>query len=153
MTNTAHTAVARLVDIDWVHPIALAPLVTLELIEQPEILPVPGSKLFLSGLLYWQQHWIPVINIRPLLLGVDRPITPKYCLIVSYKNKQTNAVSFGAVVTNKIAQDVVVSNDDFCELPHGNPIWMQIASSSFLLKEQAIPIIDSSALFNFNASK
>lgn len=148
--TTSQRATARVVDIDWIHPVALPPHVTLELIEQPQILAVPGSKLFLTGLLYWQQRWIPILNIRALLLGADRPIDSKYCLVVTYKSQQSSVIQFGGIITNKIVQNIPVNNEDFCELPRGSLLWQKVAKSSFLLNGQAIPIIDTTALFGFN---
>lgn len=144
---SAEGALARVLDVYWTHPVAIAPQVSLEILEKPEILTVPGTKNYIEGLMRWQNRWIPAINLKSLLTGTSQNIEPHYCLVVLYRYPDSLVIEYGALILQKIATTVTVTNSDFTALPESSKMWSLIADSCFSLDGQSVPILNMQSLF------
>lgn len=149
-TAIAHGVPARLLDIYWSHPVALAPQVSLEIIETPEIFTVPGCKRYVQGLIYWQNRWIPALNIKALLTGIKEDIKPRYALIVLYRYPNSQAIHYGAILLENISTLAAVKEEDSTSLPDNSDMWQHIADACFTHEGQSIPILNMQSLFCYS---
>lgn len=138
---------ARLLDVFWTHPVALPPQASLEIVETPKLLTVPGAKCYLQGLMHWQNRHIPVLNLKSLLTGTHQTVQSSYCLVVLYRYPQTQIIEYGAILLEDIARTVWVKDSDFTELPEAGKLWPLIADSCFAFNNQHIPILNTQSLF------
>lgn len=150
MTNSSNskTASARIIKISELQSVAISPIQTLELIESPELLKVPGAKRHFSGLLHWQEYWLPVIDLYSLLYGDVRE--PKYALIVVYRDQASGTLQRGALLVDNIVNTENVTNQQFTALPNDSGIWRRIADSCVTIQNKATPILNLSKLFSIH---
>ena len=143
------TAPARILEYAPGRYLALPIHTTLEIVEDPEILPVPGIASYGVGLLKWQESWIPVVDLARLLHGTPTPDAdkPKYVLSLAYQRIAGEALEYAAVVLPSLPETAFVDNDLFCDLPDDSPHWPSISLSCFTYKEKAAPIVDTGRLF------
>ena len=144
------TAPARIIEYTEGHRLALPLHTTLEIVEDPEIVPVPGAAPHAIGILLWQDNWIAVVDLARLLLpqeviaGEDKP---KYVLVLAYQRVPGQPLEYCAVVLPVLPATTFVDNDMFCDLPEDSPIWPQISLSCFSYQDQPTPIVDTGRLF------
>lgn len=144
--------VARLAEYGPGQLIALPPLVTYALVDNPVPLLVPRAANYAYGLLSWQRSYIPLIDLGALLShGVAPTRQPRYALILAYRDgAQQGMLRFGAIALNRLPVSVAVSDESRCSLPSDSPLWPEIALSCFMHEEYAVPILDSTRLFTGN---
>ena len=144
------TAPARILEYTEGHRLALPLHTTLEIVEDPEIVPVPGAAPHAIGLLSWQDNWIAVIDLARLLqpqemiAGEDKP---KYVLVLAYQRVAGEPLEYCAVVLPVLPATTFVDNDMYCDLPEDSPLWPQISLSCFSYQDQPTPIVDTGRLF------
>lgn len=130
--------------------VAFAPHATLELIEQPAITPVPGMAYFAHGLLRWQSHFVPVIDLHTLLRAhADAPLeAPRYALVLAWQRVAGAPLEHGAIGLAAPPRRLEVGADTVAApLPNDSDLWPLIAVSCVRKGQQLIPIIDTSRLF------
>src|SRR5438067_7947493 len=74
--DTALRAPARLLEFDWKRYVALPIHTTLEIVERPEIVPVPGAPYYGLGMLRWQGRFLAVLNLCALLNAYPKAGAP-----------------------------------------------------------------------------
>jgi chemotaxis signal transduction protein len=143
--------VARVLEYARERYVALPPHTTIELLETPTIIQVPGAAAYAHGLMSWQGVWLPVINLELLLHGdathQRAANAPRYALVVAYQPAPRQAMAHGAIALSVLPQFTAVTDDMQCEWPDDNPRWPQLALSCFQHEGHAAPILDSSRLF------
>jgi chemotaxis signal transduction protein len=137
---------ARLISYAHDGYIAFPPPATYGLIDNPEIVIVPGAALYAYGLLNWQGMKLPFLDFYALLQQVRAKSTvPRYALIVAYQS--AGQLEYGAIGVDALPLTVGVGDADQCELPSGSPLWTSLARSCFQYKGQPVPVIDTTRLF------
>ena len=133
--------------------IALPLHTTLEIVEDPEIFPVPGAARHSLGLLFWQERWLAVVDLGCLLQGTDAVTPPagaeksRYVLVLAFQRAPGQALEYAAVVSPVLPETIFIGDEASCTLPEDNPIWPQISLSCFTYKDAATPIVDTGRLF------
>ena len=141
---------ALLADYARCRAVALAPHATLELVEWPVVTPVPGAAYYAHGLLCWQQHFVPLIDLHTLLRAhadaVLKP--PRYALVLAWQRAAGAPLEHGAIGLATPPRRLEVGADTVASpLPKDSDLWPLIANSCLRDGEQVIPIIDTSRLF------
>ena len=149
-SGTEHTkmAPARIVEFVSGHHLALPLHTTLEILENPDIFPVPGAAPHARGLLLWQDNWIPVIDLARLLLPQTAPVAeaPKYVLVLAFQRVPGQPLEYGALVLPVLPETVFVDDGMACKLPNDSPLWPEISLSCFSYRGKPIPIVDTGRL-------
>lgn len=144
------TAPARILEFATGHRLALPIHTTLEIVEDPEIFPVPGAAPHGMGILPWQESWIPVIDLGRLLLQQDTPLEEgkvKYVLTLAYQRVAGEPLEYCAVLLPRLPETVFVSDEMACKLPDDSPLWPRVSLSCFTYKGEPTPIVDTARLF------
>jgi chemotaxis signal transduction protein len=116
---------------------ALAAGATLEIIEQPQALPVPGGAAGAIGLLPWRDGRIALIDPDGVL-GAPCPAAPaRYALVVAFQSAD-GGVEHGALALDQLPQLVMVSDSQACAAP---PRWAHMALACFAVGEEAIAVL------------
>src|SRR5213595_2015566 len=118
--ETAPQAIARLVAYAPGKYIALPPHATVEIVEHPTALPVPGAAHHAHGLLAWQGRQIAMIDLQALVAGrIDGQAlsAPRYALVVAYQRRAGEAIEHGALALPFLPETITVSDDAACALP------------------------------------
>ena len=148
--ETAPQAIARLVAYAPGKYVALPPHATVEIVEHPKALPVPGAAHHAHGLLAWQGRHIAMIDLQALVAGrIDGQAlsTPRYALVVAYQRRAGEAIEHGALALPFLPETITVSDDAACALPQDSASWPAIAISCFAVDGQPVPVVDTSRLF------
>lgn len=141
---------ARLIEYAEGRYIALPPLTTYALIEQPAVVEVPGAACYAYGLLTWQSTRLPLIDLNTLLhadAGAVPASSPRYALVVAYQSAARGPLAYGAIGLSRLPQTITIGDDAQCALPDDSKEWPRLALSCFLHKGQAVPILDTARLF------
>ena len=119
---------------------ALSAGVTLEVIERPEAIRVPGSAPHVLGLLAWRERRIPLIDPDGAL-GIPCKATPaRYALVIAFEPTPGVQVEHGALALEQLPQFVTVSDSQACDAPQR---WREHALACFILDGEAIPVLGS----------
>lgn len=143
-------ALARLIEYAPGRRVALPPHTTIELLENPAVLPVPGAAYYACGLLAWQGRLLPLLDLQALLrahLGANRTAAPRYALVLAYQRGPRQPVEHGAISLAVLPQTVAVGDEASCELPADSDLWQLLALSCFQHEGDAVPILDTAKLF------
>ncbi len=143
-------AVARLIPYALDSYLALPPHTTLEIVEHPVIVAVPGAVYYAYGLLVWQNHTIPVINVDTLLRAYqDTPqvTTPRYALVVAYQRAPNRPLEYGALGLAALPETIEVGDEAWCDLPVSSDLWPLLALSCLRHDHHSVPILDTAKLF------
>lgn len=130
--------------------VALPPHTTLEVIERPQPVAVPGAPRHALGLLAWQRQWLPMIDLRALLEnGAPASTRPPYALIVAWQPAPGARVAHGALALDALPETVSVEDRAACPLPQDDGIeWTGRALACFSHSGRPVPILDTGSLLN-----
>ena len=142
-------AAARLIEYTHGHHVAIAPHATIELVERPVLVEVPGAAYYACGLMDWQGQQLPAVDLYTLLRAYPSEYRPpwRYGLVVAYQVAPRTPVQHGVLALPVLPQTVEVSDDAQCELPSDSDLWPLIALSCFRHDGQPVPIIDCARVF------
>ena len=143
-------APARILEYAQNRRIALPIHTTLEIVEDPEIFPVPRSAPHGIGLFYWQERWLPVIDLGHLFQQADLSVAIeklRSVLVIAYQRVPGQALEYGAIVLPLLPETIFIGDDASCALPEDSPLWPEISLSCFTYKDAATPIVDTGRLF------
>ena len=119
--------------------------------EAPQVFPVPQTPDHVLGVLNWQQHLVPIVDLG-LYLGLQEMDS------YSPDNKMMVLLNFGdsrlgALVLEQIPERTDVADSSQCELPAGLQAWGCLAPSCFMHNTRgAVPILDLNAVFGSELS-
>ena len=117
---------------------ALSAGVTLEVVERPEAIRVPGSAPHALGLLAWRERRIPLIDPDGAL-GVPCKTTPaRYALVIAFEETPGVPAEHGALALEQLPQFVTVSDSQACDAPQR---WREQALACFILHGEPIPVL------------
>jgi hypothetical protein len=145
----AMRAPARLLEFDRNRHVALPVHATLEVIEQPEIVRVPGAAYYMLGMLRWNGRQLPVLDLCTLLNAHAKAGAPRlrHALIVAYQTAPRQPIEHAAIATASLPQTVQVGDDAQCPLPDDGDLWPLISISCFQHQGQRVPVVDIGRLF------
>ena len=131
--------------------IALPVHAGVELVEQPQLVPVPGMPHFCRGLLAWQGRRLPLVDFQAYLERPDAaqpaPV-PAHVLIVAYQVARGSPIEYGALCAPFLLRMIEVADSQQCLLPAADPRWTGIAISCLVHQGQAIPVLDPARIFH-----
>lgn len=148
--ETGRRAIARLIEYRPNCRIALPPHCTVEVVENPHIVPVPASAPYALGLMAWQGDWLPLIDLAGILPGpatTQAGTLPHYALVVSYQPAPQQPALHGALALRVLPEFTAVTDAQQCAYPDAHPRWAELSLSCFLHDGQPVPILDSNRLF------
>ena len=144
------SATARLLEYAHGAFIALPPHTTLEIIEHPVFLVVPGAAYYAYGLMPWQGRHIPLIDfdaVQRAHQSLHRTAAPRYALVVAYQSAPYAPLEHGAIGLAGLPQTIQVKDSEWCDLPIDGDIWPLLALSCFRHDGLTVPILDTARLF------
>ncbi len=129
--------------------VALAPHSAMELVEQPEIMTVPGCSYYALGLMKWQGQHLAVLDLASLLNAYAKPSRSRarHALVVAYQSAPGQPLEYGALACVELPQTLQVSDDKQCPMPSDSDLWPLIASSCFSDANGPVPILNLSRVF------
>lgn len=131
--------------------IALPVHASVELVEQPRVVPVPGMPHFCQGLVAWQGRQLPLIDFQAYLQAPGNArAAPAYShvLIVAYQTAPGRPIEYGALCAPFLVRMIGVADSQQCPLPAGEACWPSIAVSCFMNQGQTIPVLDPARIFD-----
>lgn len=143
-------ASARLIEYANNSYFVLPPHTTVEIIDHPAIVAVPGAAYYAYGLMKWQEHYIPIIDIDTLLRAYhDMPgnTVPRYALVVAYQRAPGAPIEHGALGLAALPQTIEVGDEAWCDLPASSDLWPLLALSCVRYHSAIVPILDTAKLF------
>jgi chemotaxis signal transduction protein len=148
-TDTSAGAIARLVEYAPDRWVALPVHVTLEVLENPEPVLVPGAAAHACGLLAWQGKQLPMIDLGVLVHPDAHPSgdASRYALVVAFQPAPGMPVKQGALRTLELPRTIEVGDDEACDLPTDSALWPHLARSCFQRDGRVVPIVDTARLF------
>lgn len=143
MGTTPHAS-ARLVSWAPGRFLALAPHATLEIVERPQAIAVPGQAPHALGLLAWHRRHVPLVDLRTVLDpgGPRAAAAFPYALVVVGRDTPGAPATFAALALRELPETVRVRDGDACALPDGRTPWHRIAVSCFTHGGDAVPVVD-----------
>jgi len=130
--------------------IALPVHAGVELVEQPQVVPVPGMPHFCRGLVAWQGRQLPLIDLQAYLhQPAAAPVATPYShvLVVAYQGAPGQPIEYGALCAPLLVRMIEVTDSQQCPLPAGQDCWTNITLSCFMHQGQAIPVLDPARIF------
>lgn len=123
-----------------------------ELVDSPDILPIPATQDYALGMIQWRDQWLPLLDLHSLLCntGTAQHSDTAHYLIVAYYTTDAQ-VAYVALSLPYFPYLLQISDSALCALPNDNPIWADIADSCIRFQDHRVPIVDSSHLFNRTA--
>ena len=138
---------ARIVACGRAGRLAFAPHVTLELVEHPVPVAVPGMARHACGLLAWQERRLPMIDLEALLApGAKRTAPWRYALVLAWQAAPGAPVQQGAIALDTLPDLVTVSDTQACAWP-ADCSARRFALAWFDFGGSAVPILDTGRLF------
>jgi CheW-like domain len=130
--------------------VALPVHTTIELLDGPLIIDVPGAARHCNRLVRWRGQWLALLDLDTLLhgcSGADRAGVPRYALVVAYQHAPGWPVAHAAIGLATLPQTVGVANQAGCKLPADSALWPLLALSCFWHEGHAVPILNTARLF------
>ena len=144
-------AAARLLEYHRGRFVAFPAHTTLELIERPPLVEVPGAPYYCRGMVEWQGRQIPLIDLHTLLCAYPkesvyaRPLG--HVLVLAFQRAPREPLEYGALCAPALLRMVNVTDNQQCALPVDSDLWPWISIACFSHDGQAVPILDTARLF------
>lgn len=142
-------APARLLEYRRGSHVAFPPHVTVGLVHQPKLVPVPGAPYFALGLVPWNGEHIPLLDLASLLRahpGEREPLA-EHVLVLAFQRGPGEPIEHGAVCAPHLVRVTEVADSQQRELPNDSDLWPLIAISCFEHEGCAVPVLDTGRLF------
>lgn len=122
---------------------------TMGLLDEPQVVPVPGAPYYCAGLVAWEGRQLPLLDLNALLRAYPDKAAGKiaHVLVLAYQSGPAQPLHYGAVCAPSLLRMVQVSDDQQCALPDDSDLWSLIANSCFLHEGRPVPIIQTARLF------
>jgi hypothetical protein len=122
---------------------------TIALIDNPAVVSVPGAPYYCLGLMAWQGHQLPLLDLNTLLRAYPDPETPPagHVLVLAYQSAPGQPLRYGAVCAPWLVRMVDVVDSQQCELPDDSDLWPWISLACFDHEGRAVPVLDTGRVF------
>jgi chemotaxis signal transduction protein len=117
--------------------------------DQPVIYPVPRAPAYTPGVVAWQQHLVPLIDLHGCLAGTAEVGGQNLVGIVACATAGDADVktAFGALLMSRAPERIQVSDTQACALPEAPATWRAISASCFRHPVHGpVPILDLPAI-------
>ena len=139
-------AVARIIACGGSH-FALPQHTTLEIVDHPKSIRVPGAARHAIGLLEWQGRRIPLIDAASLLANEPaHSAAPRYALVVAMQSTPGAPIEHGAIALESLPNSINIDDATWCSAPEEGR-WESMAISCFKQDGHAVPVVDTAKLF------
>jgi hypothetical protein len=144
------TASARLLEYERGHWVALPLHTTIEVLESPKIVDVPGTVDYCHALSSWRGQWLPVLDLQTWASAhvQEASVCARHLLVVAYQVAAFAPICHGAINLPFFLETVEVSDTAQCPLPTDSDVWLRVASSCFKHDGHVVPILDTGRLFS-----
>ena len=142
-------APARLLEYRRGGYVAFAPHVTVGLVNQPQLITVPGAPYYGLGLIAWGGTHIPLLDLASLLRAFPKGKAPaiEHVLVLAFQREPGRALEHGAVCAPYLVRTVEVTDSQHCALPGDSDLWPLTAIACFEFEGTAVPVLDTALLF------
>jgi len=124
-----------------------APFVVEYLLE-PETIELPRLPAHCRGVMLWRERIIPVIDLAPILAGVEGSSGGwSRAVVLAWQDAPGQPLQYGALSVLKAPVELFVSDSDARPLPERPEILRQFAGSCFGYDDEVIAIVDVRRLF------
>jgi len=119
--------------------------------DAPQVFPVPQTPDHVPGVVNWQQHLVPIIDLG-IYLGLQQAESHsaaiKMMVLLTLGDSR-----LGAMALEQIPERAEVADSSQCELPANLQAWGSLAASCFMHNTRgAVPILDLNAVFGSKLS-
>lgn len=150
ITATAPRAAARLLEYQRGRFVAFGAHSTLELIERPTVVTVPGAPYYCRGLMAWQGRQLPLLDLHTLLRAYpdDYAQPLRHVLVLAFQRAPREPLEYGALCAPSLLQMIDVADSQQCALPGDSDLWPWISMACFEYQGQSVPVLDTARLFS-----
>jgi hypothetical protein len=140
---------AWLLEFDWQKYVALPVHTAIEVLEEPDIVCVPGAAYYGRGMLRWQGRYLAVLDLCALINAHPKAGAPptRHALVVAYQAVPRGPIDYGAIATVGLPQNVQVRDDMQRPLPTDSDLWPLVAVSCFAWGAAVVPHLDPRRVF------
>lgn len=123
-----------------------------EIVQKPQLIPIPGTPGHCRQLSNWRDHWIPVM--RPAHIQKAQIGDPEHLNIgvLCYQTSAGQALEYGAVVLHQQPEKIQVNDLQACELSSNQHCYQAISLACFEHRGIATPVFDLARLFTLPPS-
>jgi len=119
--------------------------------EAPRVFPIPQTPAHVPGVVIWQKHLVPIIDLGIYLRlqqAEDYGRSIKMMVLLNLGDSR-----LGGMALEQIPERAEVADSSQCELPDNLQAWGCLAPSCFMHNTRgAVPIIDLNAVFGSKLS-
>jgi hypothetical protein len=121
---------------------------TIALIDNPDVVTVPGAAGHCVGLFEWEGLEVPLIDLGQLLHGAAgrNEGDGAHVLVLAWQ-PSAGPAAYGAVRAPRLIHFAQAHDSLQCDLPQDSERWGVLAVSCFSNSGVPVPIIDTGALF------
>ena len=123
------------------------------IINQPELIRIPGVPAYCQNLLIWNDNILPVLNISWLVNDMTPGTGREVVAVLIYRDSRNN-IQYGGISLLESPELEYVDNDQVSALPEQAQQLKTIALSCFTSANgHDVPILDISRLFSRSHAK
>jgi chemotaxis signal transduction protein len=130
--------------------VALPTHTTIEVLDSPKMVEVPGAAYYCRALTNWRKQWLPVLDLQALVHAhaQDDAPPPRHLLVVAYQLAAFERLRYGALYLPSFPETLEISDRAQCPMPTDSDLWPSIALSCFEHQGHAVPVLDTGRLFS-----
>ncbi len=111
---------------------------------------VPLMPNYCHQLMHWRNLLIPVLQLEGLV-GKTPPALARYHVVVAISPLEGDKnLHYGVIVCSALPMQVTLQDNELVDYPQ--PVWADYACSCFIYQEDAVPILDTTKIFNIFAN-
>jgi chemotaxis signal transduction protein len=129
---------------------AVGTRVLLQIIENPELHPIPCTPPYCNSILLWQGRLLPVMDLGARLNGL--PQTPRLLAVIGFQDQPGKPTHFGALLLTAPPVAIAVRDTQSCPLPNQPTLLNKFSISCFIHQEVSIPVLHLEQIFSASAS-
>jgi len=136
---------AWLLDFGQMLHAAVGMRVMMQVIEDPQLQPVPCTPPHCNSVFAWQGHILPVVDVAAML-GED-PQESRLLAIAGFQEYPGANTQLGAFLLSAPPVAIIVDDEQACPLPDHPSEWKDISVSCFGHQGDAVPVLHLPRIF------